>query len=413
MAAGQITVASEVTMSSGSKAITKSSIEQLLTGKITQLSAQPEFCWKGGQRSYEQDPDGNPAVRAAVAGCSVDFDLWPELRSPAKIGLYPAGFEEIWDYYANNRKRRTDASGRATIYQLAEPFSEARKRYRRVLIISAMLPLSSEVFAAYREQVRSKSVSPWDGYCKAWSECNQLLDRGITRAAMGLSGADRIAVAMNDATVEKVSKEAIPLTRQGDPHGVCKGVNYSQKSIAVLTGPAQFRVSRIVFRDETTPGGVRRLVGPLRSMVIFHSNGSDVPADGKIRSLSEQWQRELRMLSDFTVSAREVNNRRFCTYLPSDLERGCGKCLAFCPSGALANSSPGGDGKHPRQLLAQEHRFWDGFLQFDNGSCCDDRGQLQTLYDEWMCGRCVAVCAAVGNRRPQAAEWWSTRGAGA
>jgi hypothetical protein len=103
-----------------------------------------------------------------------------------------------------------------------------------------------------------------------------------------------------------------------------------------------------------------------------------------------------------------MNRHRFCTYLPADGEKGCGKCLAFCPSGALANSSPDIQGAYPKPLRDQEHRFWDGALQFDNGSCCDDRGQLKSLYDEWMCARCVAVCAAEGNRRSEAAERWDT-----
>lgn len=393
-------------------AITRESAERLLKEKILQLGSQPEFRWEEGQNTYEVDPDGTPAVRVAVAGCSVDFDLWANLRNPAKVGIYPVGFQEIWEYYANNRKKRTDASGRATIFQLSEPFIEAKKRYNRVLIISALLPLSKEIYATYNQYVHDQSFSPWDGYCRAWSECNQLLDRGITRLAMSLSSNTRVVVAMNEATVEKISTEALPLTRQGASHGVCKGVNYPQKSIAVLTGLAQFGISRLVFRDEIVRGEARRLMGPLRSIVIFHSDEEDTSHDSGILPLSTQWQEKLKSLSDFTVSDPDVNRHRFCTYLAGDDEQGCGKCLAFCPSNALANSSPGTKGQYPKRLLDQEHRFWDGSLQFDNGSCCDDRGQLKTLYDEWMCGRCVAICAAEGNHRAEAANLWEGYRAG-
>jgi ferredoxin len=223
---------------------------------------------------------------------------------------------------------------------------------------------------------------------------------------MSLGSRSRVVVAMNDATVEKISTEAVPLTRQGASHGVCKGVNYSQKSIAVLTGLAQFGVSRSVFRDEIVQGEIRRLMGTLRSIVIFHSentfNGEEV------LPLSTRWQETLKSLSDFTVLNPQVNSHRFCTYLPGNGERGCSKCLAVCPPDALANSSPGTKGKYPQRLLDQEHRFWDGSLQFDNGSCCDDRGQLKTLYDEWMCGRCVAACATEGIRRAEAPKLWES-----
>jgi ferredoxin len=404
MSSTQATVGAGAATALDVEEITRDSVEKLLKDKILQLSAQPEFRWKHGQNNYELDPDGSPAVRVALASCSVDFDLWAGLRNPAKVGIYPVGFQEIWEYYANNRKKRTDASGRATIFQLSEPFLEAKKRYKRVLIISALLPLSKEIFATYNQYVRNQSFSPWDGYCKAWSECNQLLDRGITRLAMVLSSKTRVVVAMNDATVEKISTEALALTRQGASHGVCKGGNYPQKSIAVLTGLAQFGVSRLVFRDEIVQGEVKRLTGALRSIVIFHSGQESALDGGEVLPLSAQWQEKLKSLSDFTILDPQVNSHRFCTYLPGNGERGCGKCLAFCPSDALANSSPGTKGKYPKPLLEQEHRFWDGSLQFDNGSCCDDRGQLQTLYDEWMCGRCVAICAAEGNRRAEAAK---------
>lgn len=96
-----------------------------------------------------------------------------------------------------------------------------------MLIISALLPLSGDVFSRYNRFFRARCVAPWDGYTQAWSQANALLDRSITRLGMSLNSNDRAVVVMNDATVEKISTIAIPQTRQGTSHGVCKGVNYS------------------------------------------------------------------------------------------------------------------------------------------------------------------------------------------
>jgi hypothetical protein len=38
----------------------------------------------------------------------------------------------------------------------------------------------------------------------------------------------------------------------------------------------------------------------------------------------------------------------------------------------------------------------------------DDGGQLETLYDEWMCGRRAAYWAAEGTRRAEAVEGWKS-----
>ena len=115
----------ETELIGGIREITAKVAEKLLKEKILQLSSQPEFQWKEDYSTFEQDPDGSPAVRVAVASCPVDFDLWAGLRNPAKVGIYPVGTQEIWEYYAGNREKRTDAAGRATIFQLAEPFEEA------------------------------------------------------------------------------------------------------------------------------------------------------------------------------------------------------------------------------------------------------------------------------------------------
>ena len=378
-------------------------VQTTLEAKIAELRQQPEFQWQGGRSNYALDADGSPAVRVAVAQCGMDFDLWKEIRNPAMVGLFPVGFRELWEFYANNRKRKTDEAGRSTIFQIAQPFEEAANRFRRAIVISAMLPADQQVFETYNSYITEESFSPWDGYAKAWGEIGQLLDRGITRLAFDLTREDRVVIPMNNATVKRVSTETVPATHQGASHGVCKGGNYSQKSIAVMTGLGQFGVSRIVFRDEAIDGSVKRYLGALSSIVMFDQEDPDRNGSHGVFTLTPDWRRRILDLSDFTKPDTEINRHRFCTYIREKGEPGCGKCIAFCPSGALANSSPLADGHHAEAVARQQHRFWDGAIQFDNGRCCDERGQLANLYDEWMCGRCVSICGGEGNVRPQAA----------
>lgn len=370
--------------------------QRTLGEKIRELADQPEFAWQDGLKTYAIDSEDLPAARVAVANCPMDYDIWAGLRNPASVGNYPMGFADMWEYYAGRRKQKTDESGRATIFQVAAPFESALEKYRRAVLIAAMLPLNSAVLDAYNTPIKERGMAPWEGYCKAWGEINRLLDRGLTRAAYTIMNADRAVLVMNDATVGKMTNEAIPATHQGASHGVCKGGNYSQKSVAVLSGLAQFGVSRMVFRDETEEGVGRRLIGVLRSVVVF--DPEDCVTDGSqgIRMIDDEWKAWVAKLSDFTVADSEVNRRRYCTYIPEKGENGCGKCVSFCPSNALKNSSPLPSGAYSDRVASQSHRFYGKALQFDNGSCCDERGQLSELYDEWMCGRCVSICGGEG-----------------
>jgi len=59
---------------------------------------------------------------------------------------------------------------------------------------------------------------------------------------------------------------------------------------------------------------------------------------------------------------------------------------------------PSGD--YSPEVKEQEHRFYEDKIQFDYGSCCDDREQLANLYPEWSCARCVTICGSEGLRRP-------------
>ncbi len=384
--------------------LTRTPLQRALKEKVEELRKQPEFQWEDGRTNFALDADGSAAVRVSVANCPLDFDLWSGLRNPAMVGLYPAGFQEIWEFYANNRKRKTDETGRNMIFQVARPFEWALENYNRAVVVSFLLPLHPEVFSVYNSMIEEKSFSPWDGYCKAWSEHCTLLNQAVTRLSFDLTGADRVVVVMNDDTINRVSTETMPETRQGDSHGVCKMCNYSQRSVSVLTGLTQFGVSRNVFRDEMENGSVRRLMGTVGSLVIFDKEEVISDPKGEIFELNNQWRSQIRDLSDFTVTDPAVNRYRFCTYIPEDGEPGCGKCIRYCPSEALAFSSPSAEGKYSKTVEAQQHRFWENALQFDNGRCCDERGQLANLYNGWMCGRCVSVCEGEGEVRPFAAE---------
>jgi hypothetical protein len=171
------------------------------------------------------------------------------------------------------------------------------------------------VFGAYNEHVKSRSMAHWDRFSKTWNELGQLLDRTITRVAYGLMTEERAVLVMNEKTVERISREAVPSTRQGDSHGSCKGGHYPQKSVAHLTGLAQFGISRLVFRDEIADDGeVRRFIGVLRSVVVF--DPEPVVEDGRdgVLLLDEAWRARAPALADLGNADAEINRYRFCTY---------------------------------------------------------------------------------------------------
>ena len=385
--------------------IGRQDIQALLKAKVSELNAQPEFQWADDWNSFARDEDGSAAVRVAIANGSLEFDIWANLRNPATIGQHPVDTEQLWDFYCASRRKGVDELGRGTIIKISPPFSDALERFQRVVYISVLLPVNPEVFAEYNEHVKSRSMAPWDRYSKTWNEIGQLLDRAVTRVAYGLMTEKRAVLVMNEGTVARISSEAVPLTRQGDSHGPCKGGHYPQKSIAVLTGLAQFGVSRLVFRDEiASDGNVRRFIGALRSVIVFDPEAPVEDGSDGVLLLDDAWHDRVRRLSDLTNADPRVTRYRFCTYHGDSEVKGCGKCIAYCPAGALANSSPVKDGSYAPGVAAQTHRFHKGALQFDFGRCCDERGQLAELYDEWMCGRCLAICGGEGNRSRFAAK---------
>lgn len=375
-----------------------------LQEKIIELKKQPEFMWSGGRNNHEVTKDGLPDVKAGIANCQLDFDFWDDLRNPAKVGLYPVDIKQIWEFWANYNKKKADKAGRATIFQTPPAFDTAVEKYKRVIMISVMLPVNEDVFAKYNNHIRKNSIAPSDTYCKAVSETEKLLDRAVMRLSLDFIGKDRAVIAMNNKNAKRITEETTPLTHQGTSHGVCKGGNYSQKSIAVLTGLAQFGISRLVFRDEVLNDKIKRFIGPVLSLFIFDKELPVTDGTGGVLNLNTKWCKTLNMLTDFTNTDPEIMKYRFCTYQSGDKNSSCGLCINNCPSGALKNSSPACDGEYPEFIKKQKHRFKKGALQFDFAKCCDRRGQMSNLYEDWVCARCVSVCGAIGIKRKYAAE---------
>jgi len=333
----------------------------------------------------------------------MEYDLWEGLRNPAGVGLHPAGIREIWEFYAwRTASIRRDESGRETMFTVPLSYEEAALRFRRVLIVSVMLPFAEELLQEHNRFIREHARGASWQFSHLYEEVNDTLDRAILRTGMDLSSEQTVVVAMDRRAMDDISTQAIPLTRQGAVHGPEKEVQYPQKSVAVLTGLGQFGVSRFVFRDEMEGSGVRRLLGPIRSLVIFDETPLVEDGDGGILYPHRRWRKFLFSLADFTKTAEEINRCRFCSYIPL-LDKGCGMCISACPPGALIRSTPCPKGEY-REDLHEPKRFWRGQLQFDYELCRGDRKRMATLFPEWRCGRCITRCASGGRRRRRAVE---------
>lgn len=366
---------------------------------VAELQEEPEFKRKG--KPLYAVENGTPSIKVAAGNIPLNYDLWKNLRNPAVVGLYPVGLQKIWEFYAHTKKRGIDTSGRSTIFQVPQPFDSAMKKYSRAVIISVMLPFSPDSIKEYTELVGDREGSS-HVYYSMYDDVDTMVDRAVSRAALGLVRDNNVVVPMHKDNVIKVSKEAVPVTRQGSSHGPAKGGNYPQKSVAALLGLGQFGVHRIIFRDEVVSGKVQRLTGPLRSIIIFDRNQLITDGEGMIYP-GDQWRQFLFKLYDFTNTDSEVNKYRFCTYQPLN-DEGCGFCKVYCPSGAQANSMPDTTGEYSKEIVQQQHRFWEGKLQFDYARCCEERGQMASLFNEWSCSRALSVCASKGRKRKYAAE---------
>lgn len=336
----------------------------------------------------------------------MDFDLWRKLRGPALVGRHPLNLKDIWEYFATNDIKKTRLDGTPNYLAMPTPYEKAQRRFNRAVIVSALLPLSGELFERYANTIVRREPAPYDAYCKAWAETNQLLDEAIAKVAMELHGPDRAVVPMTSGMAREISEKAVAPIYRGDYHGPCKGGHWPQRSIGVLTGLVQFGISRAVFRDESRNGQVTRFIGPLRSIVLFDTQDPITDGTDGVVHLCEDWRERLISLTDFTDTRAEVNRQRYCTYIPDEEwgEQGCGLCVEYCPSGAVGNSAPRPDGDYSKTLKEQVSRFSNDHLQFDFARCLEDRSQKAKLYADYVCARCVAVCASRGTRRTSSAN---------
>ena len=368
-------------------------VQGFLKAKVAALAMEPEFHWHDSASGppYLAEEDGTPAVRTAIANAGLDTDIWRGLRSPAAAGMFPIGFREIWDFYAASNVRRVRPDGSPNYLATPETFEQAMKRFKRAVIVSALLPIAPSIFEVYARKIESGDLDSFDGYSRASSEVGKLVSRAVAKLAVGLLAPGR--------GVGKVADFSLPKSRTGGYHGPCNDP-FPQPSVAVLTGLMQFGVSRIPIRDELDANGnVVRMMGQYSSAVVFDESPPVTHGGGGVVHLDSSRMQEARLLSDFTVADEDVVKRRFCAYNRRDDGTGasvCAKCVRFCPSGAIANSSPRPDGRYPESILNQKHRFHEGFLDFDFGNCSKERCDKQNLYSEYACARCVAVCAARG-----------------
>lgn len=381
--------------------ITQVGIETALRHKVEQIRQKPAYRWADNRRSQKAGADGEVAIKAAVANCAMDFDLWKGLRNPALVGRHPAGLREIWEMYAANDIRKTRPDGTPNYLSMPIPFEEAAAQFGRAVIISTMLPVADEVFERYAETIVRRNPAPDEAYCKVWSETANLLDEAVGKMAMELNKPERTVVPLTTRMVDAVSEQTIPPIHRGNYHGPCKGGNFPHKSVAVLTGLGQFGVSRAVLRDEVSNGSTERFIGQIRSIVLFDAEDPVTDGSGGVVHLTDAWREQMMALSDFTNVRPEVNRQRYCTYVPdSELgEEGCGLCVQHCPSGAIGSSAPKDDGAYAEAVRRDVSRFSDGHLQFNFARCLEERTQKANLYPDYMCARCVVMCAARGKRR--------------
>lgn len=386
------------------KAIDSENFQELLQAKVQEVAQEPDYGWSNGFRSFMVEDAGRPVVRVAVTNCSPGMDIWEGLRSPARVGMYPLGLDDIWLHYAASNVKNTRYDGSPNPLAMPETFDEALGRFGRAVLVSAMLAVNPDVYEVYAQKIERGDQDPFDYYARATGEVAAIIDKAVGKLALSLIAPGRAVVPMTGKNVNNIINRTRSEYFTGRYHGPCNN-HWPQNSITVMTGLMRFGINRLPFRDEGgADGESRRLYGRYNSIVIFDEEEPVSEGAGGVTLLDTERLAWLRRVSDYTETAPDVVAERYCPYNVTNgaSTSACSKCIEACPSSALPNSSPLPDGTFDEEVARQKHRFWEGTLDFDFGNCCRDRGQKTQLYEDYVCARCEAVCAAQGVRRPAA-----------
>ncbi|MDP6380112.1 MAG: hypothetical protein QF662_02100, partial [Phycisphaerae bacterium] len=280
---------------SGVVSISRDVLQALLAGKARDVARQPEHTGAAGVERFLAD-EGMPAVRLAVVNCAPDMDIWEGLRSPAQVGLHPIGLADIWMHYAVANIRSTRFDGSPNPLAMPAPFSDALQRFKRAVIISAMLPMNPRIYHAHAARIQRAEDGPEDDYCRARGEVAAIINKAVGRLSLALMAAGRAVVPMNDANAARVIDGTRSDYLKGGYHGPCN-CHYPQPSIAVMTGLLRFGVNRLPFRDEIGPDGkVRRLMGQYAGIVIFDESPPVTDGAGGVALLDSarlSWMRRV------------------------------------------------------------------------------------------------------------------------
>lgn len=381
--------------------INHDTLQALLERKVAEVLGEPAFDWRNGFQAHRTDKKGEPVVRVAVTNCRLDMDIWEGLRNPANVGLYPLTFPDIWKHYAAANIKNTRPYGNLQPLAMPESFEDASRRFKRALIVSGMLAINPDVFETYAEKIEDGDLDPFDYYQRAARDVEAIIEKGINKVGLQLVAPERAVIPMT----KKMTAHIIERTRaeymNGRYHGPCNN-HWPQNSIAVMTGLLRFGVNHIPFRDEVVANGKRqRLFGRYRSIVIFDGEEPVTDGTGGVTLLDRDRLAWMRRVADYTDTDPDVAAERYCSYNTTNHDGGsiCSKCLDVCPSGALLNSLPQPDGRFEKAVTDQHERFWDGKLDFDYRTCCRDRHRAEMLFDDYLCARCEAICAAEGQTK--------------
>jgi len=381
--------------------IDSSQIRSLLENKIDEIADEPEYTWNRDFRSFMTDRNGRPVVRVGMANCDLDTDIWDGLRSPANVGMYPLTPEDIWKHHAAASIETTRFDGSPNPLAMPESFEEAKEHLKRVVIISVMLAVNPEMYEIYAQKIERGEEGPFDYYKRATNEVGEIVNKAVAKSSLALMAPGRAVVPMtnrNAATIIDRTRSEYTTNRY---HGPCNN-HWPQNSISVLTGVMQFGISRIPFRDEVDEEGRRtRLFGRYQSIVLFDEEDAVTDDSMGIRLICPESISMLKKVNDYANTDDEIVSKRYCTYnmTKKDGSSVCGKCLAICPSNALPNSSPSPQGIFSGKLMDQTHRFSGKSLDFDFGNCLRYRGQKTEVFEEFVCAKCEAICAARGVRK--------------